>query len=144
MAKEQSIQCDEPRHYMGEYPLVDADPDNFFEHSRHRRQRGHYHFPPLGEKHVEIAVKQSHMRPIIVNDTAVRPQRRAERSLRIVLAYLDLGHRLGLLVDQLLRDEEQNVLFRADIHVKTCQIEWTSSGDVANRSGVKTALEKKS
>src|SRR5262249_48965707 len=97
-----------------------------------------------GGKHVEITVQQSNMRPIIVNDAAIRPQGCAERCLRIVLAYLDFGHRSGFFINQLLRDEEQNVLFRADIHVETCQVERTGSGNVGNRCVVKTVLEKKS
>src|SRR5262249_7484343 len=142
--QERSIQSNESRIDISEYPLVNAGPHNFFEDACHRRERGHHDLPPLGGKHVEITVQQSNMRPIIVNDAAIRPQGCAERCLRIVLAYLDFGHRFGFFINQLLRDEEQNVLFRADIHVETCQVERTGSGNVANRCVVKTALEKKS
>ena len=39
----------------------------------HYLVRGHYDLAPLRRKHIEIAVKQSNMRPVIVNDAAVRP-----------------------------------------------------------------------
>ena len=56
--------------------------------------------------------------------------------------YLDAGHSLGLLLDQLLRHEEQDVLFRGHVHVQACKIEGAGARDVANGRLVKSALKK--
>lgn len=51
------------------------------------------------------------MLSVFVDNATIRLQRGAKRFRRIVLQHLDRRHGAGLLVDQLLRHQKEDVLF---------------------------------
>ena len=128
---------------VGEDTLVDALADDLLEYVRDGRQRCHDDFAPFRRKHIEFTVEQPDVRPVFVHDAAIGAQRSAKRFRRIVLEHLDRGHGAGLLVDQLLRHQKEDVLLGGDVHVEAGEIERAGPRDVADRRLVKAALEKR-